>query len=84
MHVELSDEEKVALATELKRIISKDRYPLSPRVRILQAILDKLDPPLAPERCSRRNIMSHRASSGGGAGAGEPLRLAFDAPDRPR
>ena len=49
MHVELSDEEKVALATELKRIISEDRYPLSPRVRTLQAILDKLDPPQAAE-----------------------------------
>jgi hypothetical protein len=49
MHVELSDEEKVALAIELNRIISGDRYPLSPRVRTLQAILDKLDPPPATE-----------------------------------
>jgi hypothetical protein len=41
---DLTDEEKLALAAELRRTIAEDRYPLSPRVRILQSILDKLDP----------------------------------------
>ena len=44
MHVELSDEEKIALAAELKRTIAEDRYPLSPRIRTLQSILDNLRP----------------------------------------
>jgi hypothetical protein len=41
---DLTDEEKLALAAELRRTIAEDRYPLSPRVRTLQSILDKLDP----------------------------------------
>ena len=41
---DLTDEEKLALAAELRRTIADDRYPLSPRVRTLQSILDKLDP----------------------------------------
>jgi hypothetical protein len=44
MHVELSDEEKIALAAELKRTIAEDRYPLSPRIRTLQSILDMSTP----------------------------------------
>ncbi len=34
-----------ALTRELHEIVENDRYPLSPRVRTLQGILDKLDPP---------------------------------------
>jgi hypothetical protein len=41
--LELTDEEKLALAAELKHTIAEDRYPLSPRVRTLQGILDKLE-----------------------------------------
>jgi hypothetical protein len=41
---DLTDEEKLALAAELRRRIAEDRYPLSPRVRTLQSILDKFDP----------------------------------------
>jgi hypothetical protein len=41
----LTDEEELALAAELKRTIADDRYPLSPRIRTLSAILDKLEPP---------------------------------------
>ena len=38
----LADEEQLALVADLKRTITDDRYPLSPRIRALQAILDKL------------------------------------------
>jgi len=43
MTLDLTDEEKLALAAELKRTINEDRYPLSPRIRTLKAILAKLD-----------------------------------------
>ena len=45
MHVDLTDDESAALARLLRKAIDDDRYPLSPRVRLLQAILDQLDPP---------------------------------------
>jgi hypothetical protein len=38
-------EEKAALAALLKRTIDADRYPLSPRINQLRAILAKLEPP---------------------------------------
>jgi len=41
----LTDDEKTALAAALKRSIDDDRYPLSPRVRTLEAILRRLEPP---------------------------------------
>jgi hypothetical protein len=41
----LSGDEKLALVAGLKRLIDKDRYPLSPRVRTLTAILARLQPP---------------------------------------
>jgi hypothetical protein len=44
MTLDLTEEEELALAAELKRTIADDRYPLSPRIRTLQGILDKLDP----------------------------------------
>jgi hypothetical protein len=47
MILDLTDEEKLALAAELKRTIEADHYPLSPRVQTLKAILAKLEP--APE-----------------------------------
>ena len=43
-HPELSDEEATALVALLTRTISDDRYPLSPRVRTLKAILAKVRP----------------------------------------
>ena len=39
----LPTKKKLALAAELRRTIADDRYPLSPRARTLQSILDKLD-----------------------------------------
>jgi hypothetical protein len=54
MHLDLSDEETAALAQELHEIVENDRYPFSPRVLKLKAILAKLrpepaqSPPLPP------------------------------------
>jgi hypothetical protein len=43
--VELDEGEKAALVELLKRTIAADPFPLSPRVRTLRGILDKLQPP---------------------------------------
>jgi hypothetical protein len=45
MSLELDPDEERTLVAELKRVIADDRYPLSRRIRTLQAILDKLVPP---------------------------------------
>jgi hypothetical protein len=52
MHLDLSDDESVALARLLRKAIDEDRYPLSPRVRMLQGIVDKIEPPPAREPAS--------------------------------
>jgi hypothetical protein len=49
MHLDLSDEETAALIGELSDIVARDRYPLSPRIRMLTAILQKLRPEPARE-----------------------------------
>jgi len=66
MQLDLSDDETAALLRELDHIIDGDRFPLSPRIRILSAIRDKLRPPppaheplpppkvYAPPRAGRR------------------------------
>jgi hypothetical protein len=41
MHLDLSDEETLALLNLLVETIENDRYPMSPRIRLLQAILAK-------------------------------------------
>jgi hypothetical protein len=43
--VDLTADQKAALAGLLREAIACDRFPLSPRVRELKAILAKLDPP---------------------------------------
>ena len=55
MHLDLSDEETAALTQELHKIVENDRYPFSPRIRTLTAILAKLRPepvrePLPPPK----------------------------------
>jgi hypothetical protein len=55
MHPDLTDEESAALIQELQQIVENDRYPLSPRIRTLSAILAKLRPvpvrePLPPPK----------------------------------
>jgi hypothetical protein len=47
MTLDLSDEEKLAQAGLLKCAIADDPFPLSPRVRMLEAILAKLELPPA-------------------------------------
>jgi hypothetical protein len=42
MHPELTDEQTEALIRELSQIIENDRYPLSPRIRVLKDILGQL------------------------------------------
>jgi hypothetical protein len=42
MMLDLTDEETDALARLLSRTIDDDRYPLSPRIQVLKAILAKL------------------------------------------
>jgi hypothetical protein len=44
MMLDLTDEETEALATLLRRTIDDDRYPLSPRIQILKAVLEKIRP----------------------------------------
>jgi hypothetical protein len=47
MTLDLTDDEARSLATYLCRAIDEDRFPLSPRLAPLRAILAKLDPPAA-------------------------------------
>jgi hypothetical protein len=47
MTLDLTDEEELALAAELKQTIAEDRYPLSPASTPFRALLDKLEPPPA-------------------------------------
>jgi hypothetical protein len=55
VNLDLSDEESAALIRELADITGNDRYPFSPRIRTLTAILAKLRPepvrePLPPPK----------------------------------
>jgi hypothetical protein len=55
MMLDLTEEETDALAQLLSRTIDDDRYPLSPRVQTLKAILAKIRPepvrePLPPPK----------------------------------
>jgi hypothetical protein len=55
MNLDLTDEQAAALVRELLDILKDDRYPLSPRIRVLREILNKLRPepvrePLPPIR----------------------------------
>jgi hypothetical protein len=59
MHLDLSDEETAAQTQELHNIVENDRYPFSPRIRTLRAILAKLRPepvrePLPPPKVYAR------------------------------
>jgi len=52
MQLELTGEEAAALLRLLNRTIEDDRYPLSPRTRVLRGIRAKLstEPPEPPRR----------------------------------
>jgi hypothetical protein len=49
MTLDLTEEETAALARLLSRTIDEDRYPLSPRIRLLKGILAKIRPEPARE-----------------------------------
>ena len=49
MQLDLSDVETTALTRLLKDTIDADRYPMSALIGTLQAILDKIEPPVARE-----------------------------------
>jgi hypothetical protein len=49
MSLDLDDSDKTALVELLRETIAADRYPLSPRIRKLRSILDKLAPSPRPE-----------------------------------
>jgi hypothetical protein len=44
MDLNLTDEQTEALTRELSQIIQNDRYPFSPRIRVLNEILGQLRP----------------------------------------
>jgi hypothetical protein len=44
MNLDLSSDEADALVKELDGIVRNDRYPLSPRIQTLRAVLAKLRP----------------------------------------
>ena len=56
MHLDLSDDETAALTRLLRDTINDDRYPLSPRIRLLQAIFDKIEPPPVREPPRRLKV----------------------------
>jgi hypothetical protein len=43
--LDLTEEERAELVRALLAVIAGDRFPLSPRIRRLRQILEKLDPP---------------------------------------
>ena len=45
MQPDLSPEDYAAIATLLRDTIAADRFPLSPRIKRMRSILDKLEPP---------------------------------------
>jgi hypothetical protein len=49
MPLDLSDKQTAALTQKLHEIVEDDRYPFSPRIRTLRAILVKLRPEPARE-----------------------------------
>jgi hypothetical protein len=42
MPLDLADDEKAALIELLRGTIDRDRFPLSPRIKLLRSILEKL------------------------------------------
>jgi hypothetical protein len=65
MNLDLTDDETAALARLLKSTIDADRYPLSPRIQTLKAILDKIRPePVREPRPPLKHYEPPRATAG--------------------
>jgi len=66
MELDLTDDETAALARRLKSTIDADRYPLSPRIQTLKAILDKIQPePVREPLPPLKHYEPPRATAGG-------------------
>ena len=81
MRLDLTDEETAVLTQELHDIVESDRYPFSPRIRTLRAILAKLRPeparePLpAPKVYAPPRATAPRKTSGGSLAGGTNREL---------
>ena len=56
MKLDLNDEETAVLVSELDRVIDGDRFPFSPRIRILKAIREKIRPEPVREPSPRPKV----------------------------
>ena len=45
MQPDLSSQDCAAIAALLREVIAADRFPMSPRIKRMRAILNKFDPP---------------------------------------
>jgi len=73
MQLDLTDEEAAALLRELNNIIENDRYPLSPRIRMLRGIRVKL-PGAPPQPPPARPPAPEERRPGRAPRAGRPRR----------
>jgi hypothetical protein len=67
--IDLTDDELAALTASARRNIDADRYPLSPRLGPLRAVLAKLDPALR-RNCARHPRRFPRRPRAAAAGVG--------------
>jgi hypothetical protein len=71
MQLDLNDEEVAALTRLLTNTIDADRYPLSPRIQMLKAILTKFRPePVREPLPPRKRYEPPRATAARGRRAG--------------
>ena len=76
MLLDLTNEEAAALFSLLDRAIADDRYPLSPRIRLLRAIRAKLPgAPLEPPPARRTPGRAPRAGRRQGKGSPSAILL---------
>jgi|SRR6516164_4509402 hypothetical protein len=64
MHLDLTDDEARALLNLLIDVIEADRYPMSPRIRLLQEILGKFFAKCEPRHTPQPNPPSSTSSGG--------------------
>jgi hypothetical protein len=81
MQLELTDEETRALLNLLVEVIEADRYPMSPRIRLLKDILTKFGEVggLPPELAARIRRYAPRAPA-----PPRPAPKAYEPPSRGR
>jgi hypothetical protein len=71
MQLDLTDEETAALTRLLTHTIDDDRYPLSPRIQMLKAILEKIRPEPAREPLPPLKVYAPPRIGKGQGAAGE-------------